>query len=404
MTAHRPDVLLLATPLAIISAWSVLNRPRGAPDVTCPSTLPVLREGQSLTWVLRVSRMRGAPQATLIAARPLWAEMRPPLGAVTAAAPDHEAPIELRLTFRSTRWGKRPVGRAVVIMTSEWGAFRWGPIPVQPRTLTTLPLPAVFDSKAPAPHPVGLVGLYRSAHQGDGSEFATIRPFHVGDRLRRISWPVSLRTRQLHVTSTYADQDTQVMLIVDASNDVGDSGGVDGAQSSLDLTMRAAGAIGEHYLHHGDRVGLRVFGASSSIRLEAASGQQQLRRLLDHLASVTPGQSRGDLAQATRRIGVGSLVVMLSAAVSSAPLQQAVVLSQRGLAVIVIDTLPTSMASDTDPDVALAWRIRRLERGMEIRRVTAAGVPIVSWHGPGSLDLVLRDLQRRARAPHRVLR
>ena len=48
----------------------------------------------------------------------------------------------------------------------------------------SLPEPAAFDSSAPAPHPRGLVGMHRSARPGQGSEFATLRPFQVGDRLR----------------------------------------------------------------------------------------------------------------------------------------------------------------------------------------------------------------------------
>ena len=38
--------------------------------------------------------------------------------------------------------------------------------------------------------------------EGDGTEFSSIRPFHSGDRMRRINWRVSLRTGALHVVST----------------------------------------------------------------------------------------------------------------------------------------------------------------------------------------------------------
>lgn len=123
-------------------------------------------------------------------------------------------------------------------------------------------MPAVFDAAAPTPHPMGLVGLNRSARRGEGSEFATIRPFQVGDRLKRIHWPMSLRSQTLHVTSTWADEDAEIMLLVDASTDLGRSEGIDGFASSLDVTVRAAGAVAEHFLRHSDRVGLCVFGPS----------------------------------------------------------------------------------------------------------------------------------------------
>ena len=59
---------------------------------------------------------------------------------------------------------------------------------------------------------------------------------------------------------------------------------------------------------------------------------------------------------------------------------------------------------DLDAAGALAWRIRLLERSRELRAVRAAGVPVVAWRGPGSLDQVLRDLSRRRGAPRTVRR
>ena len=43
-----------------------------------------------------------------------------------------------------------------------------------------------------------------------------------------------------------------------------------------------------------------------------------------------------------------------------------------------------------------------LERDREIRAVQAQGVPVVPWLGPGSLDVVLRQLGRRGRTLGRL--
>ena len=48
--------------------------------------------------------------------------------------------------------------------------------------------------------------------------------------------------------------------------------GLDGRPTSLDLTVRAAGAMAAHYLGVGDRVGLRVVGAASVPRVPVGSG------------------------------------------------------------------------------------------------------------------------------------
>jgi uncharacterized protein (DUF58 family) len=156
--------------------------------------------------------------------------------------------------------------------------------------LTVWPQAAVYDSTAEAPQPDGLVGAHRSRRVGSGTEFSGIRPFAPGDRLRRISWPVSLRTGELQVVTTRAEQDASVLVVVDALRDIGVSGGVDGRASSLDLTVRAASALSEHHIRRGDRVGLRVVG-SSDLRVPLGSGPRHLHRLTGTLARVLPDTS-----------------------------------------------------------------------------------------------------------------
>jgi hypothetical protein len=73
--------------------------------------------------------------------------------------------------------------------------------------------------------------------------------------------------------------------------------------------------------------------------------------------------------------------------------------------VLVVDTMPEDIATVTpEPARALAWRIRLLERASDVDRLQREGVPVVPWRGPGSLDIVLRDLNRRASAPRLVVR
>jgi hypothetical protein len=94
------------------------------------------------------------------------------------------------------------------------------------------------------------------------------------------------------------------------------------------------------------------------------------------------------------------LVIMLTPLVSAAGLDQAITLARHGLTVVIVDTLPVDVfTAESDKLSRLAWRIRLLERDREIRRVQEAGVPVVRWRGPGSLDLVLRDISRRSAAP-----
>lgn len=404
---QRPDILLLGAPLGMVALWSAMTRPQTVPQSKLVVPSERLREGEWGRAVVATSVVEHAELLSDSLATGPHVELDPDSGArTTMISPEDRERGETHIStrVRAQRWGLRRVGPTLVGATSPWGAFRWGPVPLEPRTLRTLPNPAVFDAAAPVPHPQGLVGQHRSRRPGEGSEFNTIRPFQWGDRLKRIHWARSLRTGELNVTSSFAGQDSHVAIIVDAHYDLGQFNAEKGLSSSLDYSVRSAAAVAEHFLHQGDRVSLQVLSARSPVLLPPGSGRRQTRRILESLALVqAQPQDEVDLRQIRRRLGPGSLVVMISALVSPAPLTQAVQLARSGLQVVVIDALVEDVQPPGEQDAVgkLGWRIRLLERDAELRRVQASGVPVVPWHGPGSLDQVLRSLARHRQGARR---
>ncbi len=409
LVLHRSDLLVVVTPLLVIVSWSWWRRPRAPVMVTAALGHRTLREGEASTVRARLTLPVGVDEVLFSVPSGLFLEQDPPLGIRVVGAGEAD-PVTRRATgsvvLRTTRWGVRTVGPLRWAAWGVWGAYRSGPYDAIEASLTTLPMPAVFAPTAPMPHPEGLVGPSRSGRPGGGSEFDRLRPFHPGDRLRRIHWPVSLRTGTLHVTSTYADEDSLVVLVVDAHSDLGPREGIDGRPTSLDLTVRAAGAMAEHHLAVGDRVGLRVVGAAGVPRVPVGSGRAHLRRVLGTLALIQPATERRDDGEwAIAGIGSGAVVIVLSPLVDPSMVDVVARLGARGLTTVVVDTMPDHLwRGEDDPHTALAWRIRRLSRGVDINRLTGAGVPVVPWRGPGSLDQVLRELARRSRAPRMARR
>jgi uncharacterized protein (DUF58 family) len=326
--------------------------------------------------------------------------------------------VPLGVQARTERWGVRRLGPAQVGAFGDFAGFAWT-WPVQrTQSVATVPTPGLFTSRAALPHPVGLVGQHRSTRVGGGTELAEVRQFRTGDRLRRIHWPVSLRTGALHVTTTYADQDAEVRLVLDAIRDLGERDLETGRRSSLDVAVEAAGAVAAHYLTTGDRVGLSVLGGGGIVEVPAVGGHHQLARVLLGLGRAEPsrgtiGEEKALRAQLRRSIPPGAFVVLLSALVSAEPLAHAVRLARSGHAVVVVDTLPPELLGDRasddallsvtgldDPRLArLVWRLRLLDREREAHQCAMAGVPVIAWRGPWSLDTVLRQAARRSRAP-----
>lgn len=419
---RRPDLLVLVAPLTVVLVWSVVVRPDTVPTRRFTLSSGQVREGEQALAVADVEPVAGTDLVAGALSPAPFVEGVPaertrqvddadgvPVSH-TSAVVDAEGPLtggarRLVVGVRATRWGVRRIGPFQLAAVSAWGAYRWGPVGEPALGLRTLPQPTVFDTSAPAPRPRGLVGMHRSSRPGEGTEFATLRPFQVGDRLRRIHWPRSTRgDGQLYVTSSYADQDTHVAVLVDAHYDLGHSGGVHGRPSSLDRSVRAAAAVAEHFLQQGDRVSLRVLSARTPLTVPVGTGRRHGVRILDTLCRIVPAaEDESDPRRVHLGVDAGTLVVMISALVSPDALTQAATLARRGLSVVVVDALVDPHDGTVAPSVErdalarAAWRIRMLERDREIRAVQAQGVPVVPWLGPGSLDVVLRQLGRRGR-------
>jgi len=392
----RPDVLVLAVPLLLHAVAAVVRRPATVPTVTSRLGATAVREGEGVNLHLEVDHSDDVEHTTLAITPHRWLAARPATGLVGTHVAHGDQRLRLSLPIASLRWGRRSVGDGLVGATGPWAGYGWGPTPLTSHMLTTLPQPAVFDSRAPSPHPIGLVGVHPARRRGDGSEFESIRPFQPGDRLRRVQWRVSLRTGNLHVTSTVAEEDASVLLVVDSGVEVGVSGGMRGSASTLDVAVRAAGAVAEHYLIRGDRVGLRILGSTHHNAVHTAAGRRHLRRVLDTLARVVPGENRDlDLDRMRFQVSAGSIVLVFSPMLSQVAVAATTTLASRGLDVVVVDCLPADVEVGDDERLALAWRMRLLEREALLGRVRRAGIPVVAWRGPGTLDEVLRRLGRR---------
>ena len=380
-----PVLIVLTAPFGILGALGLLHRPVREPEARSVLAHPVLHEGQGTTSRLVLREVDDVEHVTRVTSRAPYLALRPPHGTVGSLL---DADARVADTFISPRrWGRRLLGEEKVALTTRWAGYRWGPVILNGDLIEVLPATAPFDSHAELPQPVGLVGAHRSRRVGDGTEFSGIRPFHAGDRLRRVNWRVSLRSDELHVVDTRAEEDSAVLVVVDALADYGTSGGVDGAPSSLDVSVRAAAALAEHHSRTGDRVGLRVVGASGQV-VGFGAGARHLRVILGQLARIRPGTPHDLSAEPLQfRVTAGTVVMVLSPMLSEVMTSSAAALMRRGIPVMVIDTLPEAASPAAREGVPsqvadLAWRMRRVERDLLLDRLAGTGCPVVTVARP----------------------
>jgi uncharacterized protein (DUF58 family) len=399
----RVDLVLLAAPFAIGAAIGLRRMPRSAPELTVNAADEHIVEGGSvgagftvtnpdvISYDLVVVRIRTSPWLELQDAdRPF---------AITVGT---DAWTAVDLPGRAIRWGRHDVGPAAARVAACGGLLACRPVVTPARGVRVYPETEPFAATEAMPAAAGLVGNHRSRRPGEGGELAGVRPFAPGDRLRRIDWRVSLRTRDLHVASTLSDRDAEVLLLLDVLGEAGASGGVKGRASVLDTTVRAAAAIAEHYLQRGDRVSLMEYG-SSARRLRAATGRRQYLTVLEWLLDVradTGDQGPHEHVFGAHHVSSDALVVVLTPLVDPRSADMLAGLSQSGRYTVAVDTLPAGAAPPTRSTwTPLATRLWRIERENVLGRLREHGVPVVTWAGAGSLDLVLRDVSRLASAP-----
>jgi uncharacterized protein (DUF58 family) len=355
-------------------------------------------EGQGTRLRVGVATEDAVEHVTVSVPPQRWVRTRPPGGVVSATMVDGEGEAVVELA--PVRWGRRPVGAGAVAVLTPWAGWVWGPAPLRTRSLAVVPRAGRFETKGPAPHPVGLVGLHPAGRPGSGSEFDGIREFQPGDRVRRVHWRVSQRTGRLHVTSTRSEEDAAVLLLVDAGSEVGEP-----PATSLDLAVRAAAGVAEHHLRRGDRVALRVLGSSRGLAAPASAGRRHLHRVLHTLARVTPGDPKWeDAGPGRRQVPAGAVALVLSPLLAPGALGTTTQLAHSGVTTVVVDTLPEQTGGSRLDAAALAWRMRLLERDHVLGLLRRSGVPVVPWHGGHPLDDVLGAIARRAARPRAGVR
>jgi uncharacterized protein (DUF58 family) len=404
----RVDLVVLAAPFALGLALGLWRRPTRLPVVRVDLGADFAAEGGTVPATLSVGNRDtvGYDLVVLRTAISPWLQV-----------PDGDRPYVIDVAVGSTarvpldttalRWGRPAIGPAVAHAVTADGLLVSDTAIGAARRIKVYPVTDPFAADDSMPRAAGLVGAHHSRRPGEGGELAGVRMFAPGDRLRRIDWRVSLRTRELHVAATLSDRDAEVVVVLDILHEAGHSGGIYGTRSVLDTTVRAAAGIAEHYLHRGDRVSLLEYGFRAR-RLRAASGRRQYHTVLEWLLDVDAtagGYEPSPDAFGPHTVSSNALVVVLSPLLDNRAAAMVARFARAGRFVVGVDTLPADLPLPVRGDWATAaGRLWRLERENLLGQLREHGVPVVGWAGAGSLDEVLRQVSRMASAPKAVLR
>lgn len=306
------------------------------------------------------------------------------------------------LPLRCDRWGAFLLGPPLLRVRDRLGFYAWEPRAGVQASLRVYPgVETVRTLLTPLETQV-FVGNQVSRAKLDGIEFADIREWEPGDRLRRINWRASARRDGLWVNEQHPERNTDVVLFLDTFADVGSS-----ARGTLDLTVRAAASLAQRYLQRRDRVGLVNFGGFLSWLLPS-SGTLQLYKIVDSLLQVDVVLSfaaKGVNVLPPRSLPPKALVLALSPLLDRRSAGALLDLRARGFDLVVIEVSPLPFVEpDQDELGRLSYRLWQLSRESLRAGYEQAGVPVVEWRAGTPLDVPIEEVRafRRFARPARA--
>jgi uncharacterized protein (DUF58 family) len=391
LVVGRPELAALAAPFALVLVAGLsltaeprleravfeLDRERALEDETVEATL-ILRTERPIG---RLELLLDLPEG-LVAERENpqiirldWAELR-----------------DVELTLRCARWGGYAVGDFVLrspdvfgLLVHEWRLERRQPLKVYPRGEALQRLLRPLETQA-------FAGIQVPRARGEGIEFADLRPFVPGDRIRRINWRATARRGEPWVTETHPERNSDIVIFLDTFLEARQRD-----ESTLDLAVSAASSLATHYLREKDRVGLVSFGGVINW-LHVSSGTAQLYRILDSLldSEIFLSYAWKDIdLLPVRALPPKALVVALSPLLDERAVRTLLDVRARGfdLAVVEISPVPFAPAGPDELD-RLARRLWLLRREALRSHYLRLGVPVVEWDGEAPLQAALEEVRR----------
>ena len=286
---------------------------------------------------------------------------------------------ELQFDLPARHWGVHEVGPAVVHARDRLGA-RTADGPLGGAAQVRVYAGAERLRRIAAPlltRPV--LGSLLSRERGEGIEFADLRPFEAGDRVRNINWRATARRGTPYVNLQHPEHSADIVLFLDTFAE---------AEGTLDAAVRAAASLSSSYLARRDRVALVNLGGELSW-LTGSPGTRQLYRILDALFSsqVRPSFRWKGVTHVPRRLlPARALVIALSPLLDERGIAALLDLRARGYDLAVLEIAP---ATDGDTPALRLWR---LQRDALRWRFEALGIPVAR-----TMEEVIA-LRRHARA------
>jgi uncharacterized protein (DUF58 family) len=397
LALRRPEAAVLAAPFAALlalglqlasqpdaRAWFSLERDRALED-------EVLHAEVELNTIEPVARL----DVALV--------MPPGLEIVEGHNPfavslGYEGERTIELGILCARWGAYELGELRLRATDRLRLLVWETPVDRKLPLKVYPRPDTLRDLVPPRRTQVFAGNEVAREKGDGLEFADLRPFSPGDRVRAINWRASARRSELVVNEFHPERNADVILFLDSFAEARAGG-----HSTLDEAVRATATLAGRYLERRDRVGVVTFGGILRW-LVPGMGVTQRYRIVDALLETEVQFSfawKDVNVIPARVLPPHALVIAITPLLDERSVGALLDLRARGYDLAVVEVSPEPFVEPGTSELdALAHRLWLLRRQELRSRYERLGVGVAYWPAGSELDVALegvRSYRRHAR-------
>ncbi len=389
LALRRPELAIVAAPFAVLLA--IGTRLARDPRVEVELAIAAERtmEEAEMEAVMTVRTDLPVDRLELLVDLPSGVEMADG-DAACAIRLGRGEEREIPLTLRCSRWGVFALGGVEVRARDPFRLVIWEERFSDRHELKAYPSPISLRRILAPVETQAFSGSEVARVKGDGVEYADIRDFVPGDRVRSINWRASARRQSLVVNERHPERNTDVVLFVDSFVDVRGDG-----RSTLEEAVRAGASLATRYLERRDRVGLVGFGGVLRW-LQPGMGLTQRYRLIETMleTGVEPTYTWRDVNLIPARILPPKALVLALTPLADARFAVALEnLRARGfdLVVVEVDPLPLVEAGSSEIET-LSYRLWVLEREVLRSRLERLGIGVARW-GEADLETALEEVR-----------
>ena len=383
-----PELVVLAAPFAISLGLGLLLVRDPELDAKVMLERDHVLEGEEIGATIELMVAKGAERVELLLDIPPALVTTPEYPRLLRLRDGEESAYNVRV--KCSRWGAYGFGRLQLRTHDALGMFRHElvldcrqPLKVYPREESIRQLLRPRETQV-------FSGNHVARQRGEGIEFADLRPFVAGDRVRHVNWRASARRGELWVNEHHPERNADVVIFLDVFAEARRGG-----RSTLDPALRAAASLVGRYLRQKDRVGFVSFGGMLNWLLPS-TGNRQLYRIVDAMldTQILLSYAWRDVAVIPRRtLPPQALVVALTPLLDDRAVGALLDLRARGFDLVVIEVSPSSYLQDPKDDLeVLADRLWRLRREALRDRFARAGIPVAVWEEDFSLAAALEEV------------